>query len=54
MKRFVYYAMYGLCDFLDCIPRWSEGHWYRYGGWGCQFHIARSANRLEQRWEGQE
>jgi len=41
MRKATAFFLDALCGVLDCIPRCSEGRWYRYGDWGCQIGIAR-------------
>ena len=26
---------------LDQVPSWENGRWYRRGGWGCRLNLAR-------------
>lgn len=41
MKRAAGNAAERLCAFLDKIPHYQDGRWYRYGDWGCRMRISR-------------
>lgn len=41
MKIWVGNACERLCGLLDAIPGYWDGHWHRYGLWGCQVGVSR-------------
>jgi hypothetical protein len=41
MKRLIGNASVYPCAWLDAIPARWDGHWHRYGQWGCRLKVCR-------------
>ena len=54
MKKIKFLIVGGLellCGFVDRIPRYHKGKWYRHGSFGCYpFRLALLSSKLEDRW----
>jgi hypothetical protein len=52
VKKFILKLIDKVCWWLDCVPRYEGGRWYRYGQWGCYpLGLAHFGDRLEDRWK---